>query len=67
MKPKTFDCVEMKQDIQRRILEEFKDMTPEAQEKLTRERIAADPVFGPIWRKALSQLSRDQSSKSRKA
>jgi len=49
---KAFDCVEMKREIQGKILQEFAGLTPEEQQELTRKRIEADPVLGPLWRRS---------------
>jgi hypothetical protein len=50
MKKKEFDCVKMKQDIQRQILKEYKGLSDEEQKRLTEARIAANPILGPWWK-----------------
>ena len=52
MKSKPFDCVRMKREIQTRILEEMEGLSDEERRRLTEERILADPVLGPFWRRA---------------
>lgn len=52
MKEKTFDCVKMKHDIQQQILQEMSALSPEDQRRVTEERILADPILGPFWRRA---------------
>lgn len=57
MKKKKFDCVQMKHELQARILREFKGLSPEEQRRRTLERINADPLLGPFWRKAKENQS----------
>jgi len=57
MKPKSFDCVKMKQDIQEAILREMGGTTPEQFRKRSEELIASDPVLGHLWR---NRKSRDE-------
>lgn len=61
MKAKTFDCVQMKRDIQRKILKEMASLSPEEQREKTERDILSDPVLGPIWRRR-SQKSRLDAS-----
>ncbi len=49
MTGKDFDCVEMKHQIQQRILEEFRTLTPDEQQRRTEEMIHSDPVLARIW------------------
>jgi len=52
MTTQRFDCVRMKEEIQRRIIEEVADLSPqERREKLVRD-ILSDPVLGSLWREA---------------
>lgn len=47
-KQKTFDCVQMKWDIQRKQREELADL-PEAEQRRTlMDKVAADPILGPF-------------------
>ena len=48
---KTFDCVQMKWDIQQRLLKEFQQLTPEEARRAQQHRIAADPLLGPFLQK----------------
>ncbi len=50
-KKKKFDCVEMKNDIQRKLLKEMKGLSPDEQCRFTEKRIQSDPILGPFWRK----------------
>lgn len=43
--PKTFDCIEMKRQIQRDMLEEYRGMPEVDARRVELERIAADPLF----------------------
>jgi len=49
---KEFDCVRMKHEIQQRILQEMRGLSPEERRQKMEEDIQADPVIGPIWRGA---------------
>ena len=48
---KDFDCVEMKWDIQQRLLAEFHGMSREEVREDQHRRIAADSLLGPFLRK----------------
>ena len=50
MKQKTFDCVQMKHEIQQRILRETQGLSTQQKRRRTEQAIAADPILGPIWR-----------------
>lgn len=50
MKPKEFDCVEMKWKIQERLRKEAEEMGEEAARKMQWERALADPIIGPVLR-----------------
>lgn len=52
VREKKFDCVKMKRDIQEQHLRERGEVTPEEWRKMRAERILADPVLGPVWRRA---------------
>ncbi|HUT52651.1 MAG TPA: hypothetical protein VM658_04615 [bacterium] len=49
---KDFDCVQMKHEIQRKLMKEFEGLSREERKKIAEERINADPILGPIWRNA---------------
>ncbi len=51
MKKKTFDCVEMKDEIQRRVLQDMAGLTREQERRRTEERILSDPILGPLWQR----------------
>jgi hypothetical protein len=46
--PKEFDCVQMKQDIQQKLLAEYSGMDSETARLSQRQQIASDPVLGPF-------------------
>ena len=46
-----FDCVKMKADIQRRLLEEYSNMDVEQSRRVQQDKIASDPVLGPFLSK----------------
>jgi hypothetical protein len=58
---KDFDCVQMKWDIQQRLLEEYAETSPEQTRLSQKERIAADPLLGPFLQKVADALSPHQS------
>lgn len=48
---KTFDCVEMKNEIQRQLLAEYEGLTLEEQKTLMDRQILSDPMMGPMYRR----------------
>ncbi|MBI5763710.1 MAG: hypothetical protein HZA51_09335 [Planctomycetes bacterium] len=52
MKTKPFDCVEMKRQIQERLLKEDAALSASQRRARADERIEADPILGPVWRSA---------------
>ena len=52
MKNKKFDCVKMKHEIQRQILEETRGMTPEQRRRQAEQAIESDPILAHLWRHA---------------
>jgi len=48
---KTFDCVEMKAEIQERLLRESTDLGEEEARKRRAERLSRDPILGGFLRK----------------
>ena len=52
MTAKDFDCVEMKHAIQQRLLEEFRGLSPDEQQRRTEELIRQDPVLARVWHRA---------------
>ncbi len=65
MKKKKFDCIRMKDEIQKTILDEIKGLTAEERRKRTAERISSDPILGPIWREG-KRISAKQHSTTEK-
>ena len=52
MKPiKDFDCVQMKWDIQQKLLEEERLLGPEEAHRRQDERVRNDPILGPFLRR----------------
>lgn len=51
-KPKKFDCVQMKWDIQKKLAEEFAGVPEEEARKIQMERVLANPIIGRIFREA---------------
>lgn len=52
MKPiKDFDCVQMKWDIQQKLLEEERLLGPEEAHRRQDERVRNDPILGPILKR----------------
>ncbi len=49
-KVKSFDCVEMKNQIQREMLEKYEGLTPEEIREEQRREIENDPILGPLYR-----------------
>lgn len=49
---KDFDCVAMKGEIQQRLLQEEGEFGTEEARRRRRDRILADPILGPLLRKA---------------
>lgn len=60
MSEKDFDCVKMKDDIQKKILEEVKGMTLDQQDELFEVKMSKNKILGPIWR----QLKERQAKKA---
>lgn len=55
MKPaKTFDCVQMKHDIQKRLRREYAGLSVAERSELIRRKILADPILGP-WFERVSK------------
>ena len=50
-KKKDFDCVEMKNDIQKKILKEMEGLSPKDQRSKIRQDILANPRLGSLWKK----------------
>ena len=50
-KAKTFDCVRMKWEIQRKQREELSALPEEERRRVLQERIEADPILGPFLRR----------------
>ena len=56
MKPiKGFDCVQMKWDIQQKLLEEERLLGPEEAHRRQDERVRNDPILGPILKRIRAQ------------
>ena len=55
MKRKTFDCVEMKDKIQRKRRSEYDGLSLEERKDLMHRRISGDPILGPVYRNLLER------------
>jgi len=49
-KHKEFDCVQMKWDIQQRLLKKYSSASPKQIRSRQQDHIAADPLLGPFLR-----------------
>lgn len=47
---KVFDCVRMKHEIQQKLLEKMRDMTPEEQRRFTEDIILSNPKLARFWK-----------------
>ena len=65
MKPeKDFDCVQMKWEIQQRLLDEFRGMNPAEARRIQKQRVSDDPLLGPFLRRvAAGSLRGDVSGR----
>jgi hypothetical protein len=52
MKTKTFDCVEMKNEIQRKLQAEYEGLPLEERKVLMEKRILSNPLLGPLYLKS---------------
>jgi hypothetical protein len=52
MSAKEFDCVQMKHEIQQRILAEFCGLSPQERRQRTEQMIQQDPLLARLWRQA---------------
>ena len=52
MKKKTFDCIAMKNELQRELQEECRGLSPKERRLHMSERILADPLLAPLYMKA---------------
>jgi hypothetical protein len=55
MPKKKFDCIKMKHDIQKKIIQEMKGLTPKQQHKKIQKDIESDPLFGPLVKKLIKK------------
>jgi len=64
MKPiKDFDCVQMKWDIQQKLLEEERLLGPEEAHRQRAERIRNDPILGPFLKRMKAEELRKASER----
>jgi hypothetical protein len=57
-KNKTFDCVQMKWDIQRKLREEFAGVPEAEKERILAERIHNNPILGPFLQRVKESRAR---------
>lgn len=50
-KNKTFDCVQMKSDLQKKLVEEFDAMSETEARAIQDKRVTDDPILGPFLKK----------------
>ena len=50
-KPKPFDCVQMKWDIQQKLMKEYEGMSAKEACRAQRRKIEEDPILGPYVKK----------------
>jgi hypothetical protein len=55
---KTFDCVQMKWDIQRKLREEEKGLSPNERHALMQRKILADTILGPWLQRVTTRQSK---------
>jgi hypothetical protein len=48
---KKFDCVQMKRDIQHKLMREEQGLSVEERNRRTEQKVLADPILGPWFRK----------------
>jgi hypothetical protein len=58
MKKKKFDCVEMKNTIQKRLRKETAGLTAEERNKRLEKALATNPILGPFLKKVTSSKKR---------
>ena len=56
---KKFDCVQIKNDIQQKLLKEYKGLSLEKRKELMNNKISNDPILGS-WMKAAKRKHFDQ-------
>jgi hypothetical protein len=61
--PKPFDCVQMKWEIQQRLLNELQPLSPEESRRTQQQRIAADPLLGPFLQKVPASVRTPANSR----
>ncbi len=60
---KTFDCVEMKNEIQRKLQAEYAGLTLAEQKKKMKREILSDPILGPMYRRLTEKRNGDAELK----
>lgn len=61
MKEKDFDCVQMKWDIQQKLLEEENRLGIDEARRVRQDRLRADPILGPFLQRLLEHQRRKAS------
>ena len=64
MTEKAFDCVQMKHEIQARIMKEIEGLSLEERNRRFEARIAADPILGPFWKNAKPVPGQDDNAET---
>ena len=60
---KDFDCVQMKWDIQQKLLREIDDLGEEEARRRQRERVANNPILGPFLHPRLTGETTDKPTR----
>jgi hypothetical protein len=60
---KKFDCVEMKNEIQRKLQAEYEGLTLEERKKKIDTELSASPILGPMYRRLLAKRTDDAALK----
>ena len=55
MKNKTFDCVQMKWEVQQQIRKEFAGIPEDQAREIQIRQVAEDPILGPLYRRLASE------------
>ncbi|MBF0359996.1 MAG: hypothetical protein HQK49_03255 [Oligoflexia bacterium] len=65
MKNKKFDCVDMKNKIQKELLEEKKKCTKQEWQEMSRKKVEQDAILGPYLEK-FKQTKKKEKAKEKK-
>jgi len=60
---KKFDCVEMKNEIQRKLQAEYEGLTLEERKRKMDKELSASPILGPMYRRLMGKRAGDAELK----